>query len=201
MIQHHYAPAAIERLIYDVLPPVPAERYARQRFEQAARDATELAAMLQRYPQVRYQPLDQHYVLLQYLAVLDAALAADLCSGGYGWRGAAACAWLVCLQPTPALAQPLLSWRERIPVQNRWLIALALAEAAGAQASVDAATVEAVRTLRACLAPLPRPRVTLPRAPAADRLEAGRAAVRKAYQAGGLSAARPLALALLADAR
>ena len=44
---------------------------AKQRTSELVRDAVELKSVLAQYPQIRYEPLDYHYVLLKYLAAFN----------------------------------------------------------------------------------------------------------------------------------
>lgn len=75
----HYHPDDISRLFLGVPTlqlnrPAPAERF----LAAAVATGAELRQVLRDYPQVRYQPLDFHYLCQQSLSALDDALLADL---------------------------------------------------------------------------------------------------------------------------
>ncbi|MCW3693239.1 hypothetical protein UE94_034675 [Burkholderia cenocepacia] len=95
----HYHPDDISRLFLGVPTlqlnrPAPAERF----LAAAVATGAELRQVLRDYPQVRYQPLDFHYLCQQSLSALDDALLADLTRDmRHGWRGAHWAALLIAL--------------------------------------------------------------------------------------------------------
>jgi hypothetical protein len=168
------------------------------------RDATELQGVLGQYPAVRYAPLDYHYLLLKYLAVLSPDLVADLCSRRHGWRGVVVAAWLSCMRPSPLLAEPLATCQQRTPEPNRWLVELAMSQVGATGWSGDPEILDLLQSLRQSLAPLPLPRFSLNRFPAPaqlGRMRAERLLVRHAYRAGGLSAAQAAVRGTLLERR
>jgi hypothetical protein len=184
----------VDKLIWDLgYLQIAKQKGAKVFLQRLVRDATELKCVLGQYPAVRYAPLDYHYLLLKYLAVLSPALVADLCSRRYGWRGVVVAAWLCCMSPSPLLAEPLAPWQQRAPEPNRWLVALAMSQAGAIGWSGDPELSDLLQSLRQSLAPLPLPSFSLNRFPAPaqlGRMRAERLLVRHAYRAGGLSAAQ-----------
>jgi hypothetical protein len=160
---------------------------------QLLRDARELRAIWADYPRVRYQPLDDHYVLLKYLSALNADLLDDLCSGHHAWRGIVAASWLASLRPQPRYEAPLRSAWDSTPAQNQWLVALALAQVQGRTWAGSAPLQSAMHALGRVLDSAVRPDFSFSPAPTAieiERLEVKRQQVLDAYRAGGRFAAR-----------
>jgi hypothetical protein len=125
-----------------------AKRYA----ERLVRDAEELEAMLLRYPQVKYEPLDPHYVLLKCMANLDAAFIDDLCHD-FDWRGLVFAGWFAALQPRAAYRKSLIAAAGNSR-QNDWLLELALAEIDGNTWVPDPDLQRLIHRLRSSLQPL-----------------------------------------------
>lgn len=165
---------------------------AKRHVAKLARDAVELKGVLSQYPRVRYQPLDDHYVLLKYLAAFNVNVLADLCSGEYSWRGIVIAGWLASLKPSRDYLDHLSSVSATAYPHNAWLIRLAMAEATHERWAEDADLQDLLVQLRTCLAPIPLPSFSLrPALSAADigRLATDRDAAKDAYRAGGASAA------------
>jgi hypothetical protein len=158
---------------------------AKQRTAELVRDAVELQSVLAQYPQVRYEPLDYHYVLLNYLAAFNANVLADLCSGKYSWRGIVVAGWLACLKPSEGYMDHLSSVSATNYPHNFWFIRLAIAEAKCEQWAEDTDLQDLVAQLRTCLAPISLPDFRLRAAPSLAEHDA----VRAAYRSGGASAA------------
>lgn len=154
---------------------------AKQRAAELVRDAVELKGVLAQYPQVRYEPLDYHYVLLKYLAAFNANVLADLCSGEYSWRGIVVAGWLACLKPSRGYMDHLSSVSATNYPHNFWFIRLAIAEANCERWAEDTELQDLVVQLRICLAPISLPNFSLRAAPSAVEHDA----VRAAYRAGG----------------
>ena len=186
-----FEPEQVHRLIFDLQYLRFAKvGSARTFLQKLTRDASELQPVLRQYPVVRYEPLDYHYVVLKYLSALTSELMEDLCSGSYDWRGIATAAWLLCLRPGADLTQALAPWTNTALEPNRWLVTLALAETNNTTWDGDPEIPHLLRSLRASLAPLPRPDFSLKKSPAAARLAGVAIQVRQAYRAGGLPAAQ-----------
>jgi hypothetical protein len=124
----------------------------RRYVERLARDAEELEPMLSRYPQVKYEPLDPHYVLLKCLANLDTAFIDNLCNH-FDWRGVVFAGWFAALRPDAAYRKSLAATLGRSQ-QNDWLLELALAEIDGVTWAPDPDMQQSIRRLRSCLQPL-----------------------------------------------
>ncbi|WP_322075717.1 hypothetical protein [Burkholderia cepacia] len=185
----HYHPDDIYRL-YRSVPtlqlnrPAPAERFLAAAVETGA----ELGHVLRDYPQVRYQPLDFHYLCQQSLSVLDDTLLADM---NAGWRGAHWAALLIALSGDARHLPHLDEVRRHRGVE--W--AAELAEAAcGPDAESSAFRgCRAIVRLRDQLAALPRVAVRLRPWLSPEALEARAVAVRAAYRSGGIEIALPVA--------
>ena len=125
-----------------------AKRYA----ERLVRDAEELEPMLLRYPQVKYEPLDPHYVLLKCMANLDAAFIDDLCDH-FDWRGVVFAGWFAALRPDAAYRESLIAALGKSQ-PNDWLLELALVEIDDRIWTADPDLQQSIRRLRSCLHPL-----------------------------------------------
>ncbi len=125
-----------------------AKRYA----ERLVRDAEELESVLLRYPQIKYEPLDPHYVLLKCMANLDAAFIDDLCDH-FDWRGVVFAGWFAALRPDAAYRESLIAALGKSQ-PNDWLIELALAEIDNRIWTPDPDLQQSIRRLRSCLRPL-----------------------------------------------
>ncbi|WP_167241050.1 hypothetical protein [Massilia genomosp. 1] len=150
------------------------------------RDGEELAETLAQYPSLKYEPLDQHYVLLKLLGGMSEALMSDLNSPD--WSRVLEAAFLVALDPDPAYRKHLLVHYEQLP-RCRWLIDLALAEIDGRQWEVDPALQLLIHRLRAVLARAPLPSTVFRPAFDFQQVQAERELVRVAFRAGGMDAA------------
>ncbi|WGY72020.1 hypothetical protein KEC55_19605 [Burkholderia cepacia] len=189
----HYHPDDISRLFLFVPTlhlnrPAPAES-----FLAAAVDAgIELEHVLRDYPQVRYQPLDFHYLCQQSLSVLDDTLLADLTVDlQFGWRGAHWAALLIALSGDARYLPHLDEARRHRGVE--WTAALAEAATGADAQSSTFRCCRSIVQLRNQLAALPRVCVRLRRWLTPDALEARASAVRAAYRSGGLDTALPVA--------
>lgn len=188
----HFHDADLLRLIGRVpymrlAKPATAARY----IEKLAADASELESVLIRYPAVLYEPLDDHYVLMRALGVLNESLVSDL-TVHYTWRGIVWAAWLAALAPSAAYRTALLAARSRAP-HNQWLVDLALSEIDGNERIGDAALRRDIRRLRKALQLVPWPQTALRVAPTGaelDLMKLEREQVKMGYFAGGCSGAR-----------
>ena len=182
----HYNQVVVVRMITDLqYVRIMKVSAAKQRTAELVRDAVELQSVLAQYPQVRYEPLDYHYVLLKYLAAFDVNVLADLCSGEYSWRGIVVAGWLACLKPSDGYMDHLSSMSAINYPHNFWFIRLAIAEANCEQWAEDTDLQDLVAQLRTCLAPISLPNFSLRAAPSLAQHDA----VRAAYRSGGSSAA------------
>jgi hypothetical protein len=143
---------------------------AKQCTSELVRDAVELKSVLAQYPQIRYEPLDYHYVLLKYLAAFDVSVLADLCSGAYSWRGIVIAGWLASLSPSNVYIDHLSSVSATAYPHNFWFIRLAIAEANQERWTEDTELQDLVVKLRTCLAPISLPSFSLRRAPSLENL-------------------------------
>lgn len=125
---------------------------ARRHVERLVRDAEELEPMLSRYPQVKYEPLDPHYVLLKCMANLDAAFIDGLCTH-FDWRGVVFAGWFAALRPDPAYRKSLAAALGKYQ-RNDWLLELALAEIDDRIWTPDPDLQQSIRRLCSCLQPL-----------------------------------------------
>ncbi|VWD34126.1 hypothetical protein [Burkholderia lata] len=189
----HYHPDDIHRL-YRSVPtlllnrPAPAERFLAAAVETGA----ELGHVLRDYPQVRYQPLDFHYLCQQSLSVLDDSLLADLtCDMIHGWRGAQWAALLIALSGDARHLPHLDAVRGHRGVE--WTAGLADAATSPDAHSSTFGGCRSIVLLRDQLAALPRVAVRLRRGLSPEALEARTIAVRAAYRSGGVETALPVA--------
>ncbi|WP_231600635.1 MULTISPECIES: hypothetical protein [Burkholderia] len=189
----HYHPDDIYRL-YRSVPtlllnrPAPAERFLAAVVETGA----ELGHVLRDYPQVRYQPLDFHYLCQQSLSVLDDTLLADLTDDmNVGWRGAHWAALLIALSGDARHLPHLDEVRRHRGVE--WAAELAEAASGPDAGSSAFRGCRSIVRLRDQLAALPRVAVRLRPWLSPEALEARAIAVRAAYRGGGIEAALPVA--------
>ncbi|VWC92645.1 hypothetical protein BLA39750_02006 [Burkholderia lata] len=189
----HYHPDDLHRL-YRSVPtlllnrPAPAERFLAAAVETGA----ELGHVLCDYPQVRYQPLDFHYLCQQSLSVLDDALLADLTRDmNLGWRGAHWAALLIALSGDARHLPHLDEARRHRGVE--WTAELADAATGSDARSSTFRGCRSIVHLRDQLAALPRVAVRLRRWRSPEALEARAIAVRAAYRSGGVETALPVA--------
>lgn len=181
--------------VWKLVSPIPylalAKHSSAKRYLAAlVRDGGELENILQQFPDVQYQALDQHYALLRCLGALSEELVTDLCTH-YTWRGFVLACFLVALAPDSKSKDYLTEARPRAP-QNLWIIDLAIAEIEGVTWLTDPETQNLIRKLRVILsptlAPLPRLR-RFPNTVQLAEIATQREAVRSAYLAGGLEEA------------
>lgn len=189
----HYHPDDIHRL-YRSVPtlllnrPAPAERF----LAAAVATGAELGHVLRDYPQVRYQPLDFHYLCQQSLSVLDDALLADLtCDGEHGWRGAHWAALLIALSGDARHLPHLDEVRRHRGVE--WAAGLADAAVRPEASSDSARCCRLIVNLRNQLASLPRVAVRLRKPPSPEIVAATAAAVQAAYRRGDVAKALAIA--------
>ncbi|WP_176045444.1 hypothetical protein [Burkholderia sp. BCC1644] len=189
----HYHPDDIRRLFLFVPTlylnrPAPAESF----LAAAVDTGIELEHVLRDYPQVRYQPLDFHYVCQQSLSVLDDTLLADLTGDmPLGWRGAHWAALLIALSGDARYLPHLDEARRHRGVE--WAAELAEAASGPDAQSSTFRCCRSIVQLRNQLAALPCVSVRLRRWLTPDALEARAGAVRAAYRSGGLDTALPVA--------
>ncbi|MGU7775017.1 hypothetical protein ACV229_33175 [Burkholderia sp. MR1-5-21] len=187
----HYQPDDVSRLLLHVPSLTLNRARSAERFLTDVVDAgDELGHLLHDYPQVRYEPLEFHYVCQQSLSALTDALLADLTRHD-GWRGIHWAALLVALSGD-ARYLPHLDVPGDIPAL-RWVTELAKAALNPEAPLAESPCCRLIVRLRAQLAPLPRVVVRLRVLPAPEDIEAGLAAVRAAYRSGGAEAALAMA--------
>jgi len=100
--------------------------WAKDFLQEMVRDVSELQHILNQYPETRYEPLDNVYVLLMWLGGLDKALIEHL-TQHYHWRGIVLASWLVALEPSETYKPALLIAQEKVDV-NKWIVDIALCE-------------------------------------------------------------------------
>ncbi|MCA8052570.1 hypothetical protein [Burkholderia arboris] len=189
----HYHPDDIRRLFRGIPTlrlnrPAPAERF----LSAAVDTGNELEHVLRDYPQVRYQPLDFHYLCQQSLSVLDDTLLADLTSDvDFGWYGAQWAALLIALSGEARYLPHLDNARHHRGVA--WTAGLADAAVHPDASSVRFPCGRLIVDLRHQLASLPRVAVRLRKQPPPDVVAATAAAVRAAYHRGDVAAALAIA--------
>ncbi|PCE21601.1 hypothetical protein [Burkholderia ubonensis] len=187
----HYLPDDVSRL----LSHVPSVRLNRpgsaERFLTDVVDAgAEFEHLLRGYPQVRYAPLDFHYVCQQSLSALTDALLADLTRHD-GWPGIHWAALLVALSGE-ARYLPHLDATRHDPAVT-WVTGFADAALNPDAPAAASPCCRLIVRLREQLAPLSRVVVRLRAGPAPEALAARAAAVRAAYRHGGVDAALAIA--------
>lgn len=123
----------LERQVYDVscfFHDIPyrslmkkngAERY----ISKMALDINELNSVLNQYPNVLYEPLDDVYLLMRYLATINETVINDLLL--WGWRGAVIASWLISLKPDECYLESLLRIKGKYE-ENDWFVCIAIAE-------------------------------------------------------------------------
>ncbi|WP_322085697.1 hypothetical protein [Burkholderia sp. BCC1999] len=189
----HYHPDDISRLFLFVPTlhlnrPAPAESF----LAAAVATGVELEHVLRDYPQVRYQPLDFHYVCQQSLSVLDDTLLADLTVDlQFGWRGAHWAAWLIALSGDARYLPHLDEARRHRGVE--WTAGMAEASMHPEASSARFRCARLIVDLRRQLASLPRVAVRLRKQPPPDVVAATEAAVRAAYRRGDVATALAIA--------
>lgn len=91
----------------------------------------ELNNILDLYPRVLCEPLDNHYILLRALGSIHEDLIFDLCTF-YPKYGIALSSFLICLAPNESYKKLLISSKEKLINKNHsWLIDLAISEING----------------------------------------------------------------------
>lgn len=153
----------------------------------AAQSGAELRSTLQRYPSVRYEPLEFFYVCLQSLAALNDALISDL-TQFYGWHGKEWAALLACFSPDPKYV-PHLELSAALAGPHQWAAQIAVDIAHRREGEERGELEQLLSALRLQLTSVDLPRVELRQAPCITFLEARAAAVRRAYREGGLPSA------------
>lgn len=190
----HYDDEQVNRMIYDLQYLQIAKKGNASAFiGNLLRDGEELQALLYRYPLVRYEPLDYHYVLLKYLSAWNRELLIDLCSGYYTWRGLVVASWLTCLRPLDGCQGALHDALACAPPEYKWFIQLALAEVQGKPYWGDQSMQHSVQEFRELLNKATQPAFALrpaPTAPEIEQLKVERSKVLAAYRIGGHSAAK-----------
>ncbi|MBY4868259.1 MULTISPECIES: hypothetical protein [Burkholderia] len=189
----HHRPDDIRRLLLNVPAlslnrPGPAESFLRGVVDTGA----ELAHVLRDYPQVRYQPLDFHYVCRQSLSALSDALLIDLTHDlQHGWPGAQWAALLIALSGDARYLPHLDAVRSDRGVA--WTAELAEAAVSPDARASTCHCCRLIVELREQLASMPRVGVRLRLQPSADVLFARAAAVRVAYRSGNVDMAIEIA--------
>jgi hypothetical protein len=155
-------------------------------------DIRALQPIFNAYQEVRYEPLDYHYVLLKYIGALNTELVEDLCSGHYTWRGTVVASWLACLCPQPGYTAALQAAQAHTPAHNKWITELALADIQGALWPGHPRLQGAIRELRQRLNTVAHPHFVIrpalsPSELAQLQLEQQR--ILAAYRLGGRAAA------------
>ncbi len=154
------------------------------------RDGKELDAVFRQFPSLKYEPLDQHYVLMKCLGVVGEELIADLCTH-YTWRGVVWASWVCALTPNVAYRKHLMLARHRLQ-RGEWLVDLALSEVDGITWAGDPEMQVLTRQLGAMLSRVPIEKSELKRRPSESEVlvsNAERIQVAHAYRTGGATAA------------
>ncbi len=94
-----------------------------------ATDIIELEDILNQYPNVLYQPLDEVYLLMRYVASINTEIISDLLTY-FNWRGVVIASWLILFAPKKEYLQ-LLQTIENQYEFNDWLVKIAIAEIQG----------------------------------------------------------------------
>lgn len=123
----------IERQVYDVscfFQDIPYMRLMKKSgaetyISKMALDVGELKTVLNQYPNVLYEPLDDVYLLMRYLATTNETVINDLLL--LGWRGAVIASWLISLKPDDCYLEALLKIKGKY-TENDWLVCIAIAE-------------------------------------------------------------------------
>jgi hypothetical protein len=185
----HYLRTDVERLHRSVPHlALATPRRALQFFEEVTQTGTELAHVLCRYPEVRHEPLDFHYVCQQSLGALNERLLSDLLEE-HGWRGVLWGALLVCLSPDGRF-RPALEKASGIAPYQQWAVDLALAALNGEQDTENLGLQQVIAKLGSQLAGIPLPTVALQEVPPLEVLYLRQREVQAAYRQGGLQAAK-----------
>ena len=188
----HYLPRDVDQMLSGIHYLALARASSASHFLERLVDQGErYREFLQRYAEVRIEPLDYYYVSLRCLGALTVELIEDLCAN-YTWRGVVAASWLVCLSPRREFRPPLQDARFRAP-RNQWIVDLALAETEGAEVPGFERIHRYVRMIRVLMKGLPRPATMLRRAPdkaSQNVLKLQTERIRREYKRGGVSAAR-----------
>jgi len=194
----HYLRTDVERLHLSVPHlTLATPRRALQFFEEVTQTGAELAHVLSHYPEVRYEPLDFHYVCIQSLGALTERLLEDLLEE-QSWRGVLWGALLVCLSPD-ARFRPALEKASGIAPYQQWAVDLALAALTGEQDTQNPALQQVISKLGMQLASLPRPAVALRESPPPEMLQLRQQKVRATYCQAGFQAARDVLSHLTAE--
>jgi hypothetical protein len=158
----------------------------------AVRDGIELESILAQYPNVRYEPLDFHYVCLQNLGAVNENLISDL-TCYHGWPGVIWAGFLASLSPSEQYARHLLAARPAAP-HNQWILDVALGIIEDRDHRGFHEHTDLLKALRGQLNKLPLPYTELRRVQSEDVLLSIQARVREAYRHGGSSEAARIVL-------
>jgi hypothetical protein len=195
----HFDSAAITRLIQDVGPAWLMSRSSSVRgLRKLVADADELAPVLRLYPQVKYEPLDSHYLLLKHLAVMDVQVVEDLMAA-HPWKGPVVAALLVCLRPRSDYLPHFQREAMRVHARSQWILQLAVEVLSKNASPSDLEAHALVSRLRELLMCVELPTWSLPRAPTPEQGAARdreKAVIRQAYRTQGLDAALALSARL-----
>lgn len=152
-----------------------------------AQSGDELRSTLQRYPAVKYEPLEFFYICLQSLAVLNEALIFDL-TRFHGWHGKEWASLLACFSPDPKYV-PHLVFSAASDGPRPWAAQMALDIAHTRDVGDRGELHQVLADLRQLLTAVRLPMAEIRKAPCVDFLEARADAVRQAYREGGLQCA------------
>lgn len=152
-----------------------------------AQSGAELRPTLQRYPFVKYEPLEFFYVCLQSLGALNESLISDL-TRFHGWHGKEWASLLACFSPDPKYI-PHLVLSAALGGHHRWAAQTALDIAHHRDGAERGELHQVLAKLRQLLNSVDLPRVEIRNVPDIKFVEARADAVRQAYREGGLQCA------------
>lgn len=155
----------------------------------------ELKDILNLYPNVLCEPLDNHYTLLRALGSTNEDLIFDLCNF-YQQRGITLASFLVCLHPSESYKNILLNVRNSLPNKNdNWIIELALSEINGVSWQLFPEISTLLHNLRNSFKELKVPRIEMKKMWTYEEIEAfaeKQMLVKKLYREQGTDAALTL---------
>lgn len=155
----------------------------------------ELKDILNLYPTVLCEPLDNHYTLLRALGSTNEDLIFDLCNF-YQQRGITLAAFLSCLKPSESYKNILLNVRNSLPNKNdNWIIELALSEINGVSWQLFPEISTLLHNLRNSFKDLKVPKIEMRKMWTYEEIEAfaeKQMLVKKVYREQGTDAALAL---------
>lgn len=152
----------------------------------------ELKDILNLYPNVLCEPLDNHYTLLRALGSINEDLIFDLCNF-YQQRGILLAAFLTCLQPSESFKSYLMSSKDKLfNKKDLWIIDLAISEINGVSWQLFPEISILINNLRNSLKGLSIPKVEMKKMWTTEKIEAfaeKQLMIKKVYKEQGTDAA------------